>query len=372
MALFRQLLRLHKGNIPLEDFFTEIVAYFLSENKDILLTWLKYSHILESGDCIGADLATQKTYKHPVTGDEKRPDVVIELSNKSGYDLIFIESKVGSSEGYNQLSAYAEILESLPGYQQKFLIYITRRFDPKEKTKVFKNISEPTVKFRQLRWHKFYQFLTSQENSELKQEIILFMQEYYMAKSNQFSSADILALMTFPLALDLMKQVMWGKVLHKFEDVLGEHKPLGFRKRRALQTIEWHGRYIIISGMPDKWACFIGFFMKSSIPSDYPTIRLVLEVAPNSPKRKEIIEEMRKISNQFNWKSNSLDVPGSWASISLDKSLKDFISLDDHVYEIEEFFLNALKELEQVRQQYPQLPWGTVSDEDEEVLENDA
>jgi hypothetical protein len=99
MALFRQLLRLHKGNIPLEDFFTEIVAYFLGENKDILFSWLNYSHILESSNYVEAYVATQKTYKYPVRGDEKHSDIVIELSNSESYDLIFIESKVGSSEG---------------------------------------------------------------------------------------------------------------------------------------------------------------------------------------------------------------------------------------------------------------------------------
>jgi hypothetical protein len=72
MALFKQLLRLHKGNVPLEDFFTEIVAYFLNENRDILFSWFDYSHILESGNYVGATIATQKTYKHPVRGDEKR------------------------------------------------------------------------------------------------------------------------------------------------------------------------------------------------------------------------------------------------------------------------------------------------------------
>jgi len=94
MALFKQLLKLHKGNVPLEDFFTEIVAYVLCENKDLLFSWLNYSHVLESSNYVEACVVTQKTYKHPVTGDEKRPDIVIELSNGESYDLVFIESKI--------------------------------------------------------------------------------------------------------------------------------------------------------------------------------------------------------------------------------------------------------------------------------------
>lgn len=372
MALFKQLLRLHKGNIPLEDFFTEIVAYFLSENKEVLFSWLQYSHLLKLGDHLDAHITTQKTYKHPIRGDEKRPDIVVELSNGDGYDLIFIESKVGSSEGYNQLSDYAEILDSLPGYRHKILVYITRDFDPKKESVVLQSIVNDNVRFKQLRWHQFYQFLNTQKSSELSQEITTFMQEHRMAQNNQFSSVDILALANFPSALKLMEEVMWGKVLHNFEEILGERKSLEFRKRRALQNIQWHGRYILASWMPDKWVCFIGFFTKPVDSSGYPTVRLVLEVDPKSPKRQEILNEFRQISSNSNWNPYNLDTPNAWSSIALEKSLRGFLSLDDHVFAIEEFFLSALQDLENLRQQYPQLPWGVVAEDDEEALEKES
>lgn len=370
MALFKQLLRLHKGSIPLEDFFTEIVAYFLSENKKVLFSWLKYSHVLKLGDHLDAHITTQKTYKHHVRGDEKRPDIVVELSNRDGYDLIFIESKVGSCEGYNQLSDYAEILDALPGYRHKILVYITRDFDPKKEAVVLQNILN--VRFKQLRWHQFYQFLNTQTSSELKQEIITFMQENRMAQSNQFSSTDILALANFPSALELIEQVMWGKVLHKFEEILGEHKSLEFRKRRALQNIQWHGRYVLTSWMPNRWTCFVGFFTKPVDSSGYPTVRLLLQVDPKSPKRQEIINEFRQISNNSDWNPYDLDTPNAWSYIALEKSLRDFLSLEDHVFAIEEFFLNALQGLENIRQQYPQLPWGVAAEEEEDIAAEES
>jgi len=315
-----------------------------------------------------------KTYNHPdpVRDDEKRPDIVIDFSNGESYDLIFIESKVGSSEGYNQLSDYAEILDSLSGYRHKLLVYITRDFDPKEGSVVFKNIPDSNVGFKQLRWHQFYQFLATQEDSELKQEITTFMQEYRMAQSNQFSSIDILALTNFPSTLKLIELVMWGRVFHKFEEILGEHKSLEFRKRRALQNIQWHGRYILGSWMPHRWWCFMGFFINSTDSSGYPTVRLVLEVDPKSPKRQGIIHEFRQISNNSAWNPYYLDTPNTWSHIALEKSLRDFVSLDDHVFAIEEFFLNILQDLENIRQQHPQLPWGVVAEEEEDVLEKES
>ncbi|PSN12467.1 hypothetical protein C7293_20025 [filamentous cyanobacterium CCT1] len=370
MALFKQLLKLHQGNIPLEDFFTEIIAYFLGKNKEILFSWLRYSHILDLGDYLGIDITTQKTYKHPVRGDEKRPDIVIELADGDSQDIIFIESKVGSPEGYNQLSDYAEILHSLPGFRYQILVYITRDFDPKKEFVVFQNIPNSNVTFKQLRWHQFYQFLSAQKNSEFAQEIITFMQEYRMAQSNQFSSVDILALANFPSSLKLMEEVMWGKVIHEFEEILGEHKSLEFRKRRALQFIQWHGRYIMDSWTQDKLGCGVGFYMKTADPSGYPTVRIVLEVDPKSSKRKEIFEEMRKVCTQFGWQAYNLDSPNAWAGIAVEQSLRDFLATEDHIFTIEEFLLKSLDDLRNIKQQYPQLLCRSVpgsemeSDED--------
>lgn len=193
-----------------------------------------------------------------------------------------------------------------------------------------------------------------------------------MAQSNQFSSIDILALMNFPSTLKLMEAVMWGNVFHRFEEVLGEHKSLEFRKRRALQNIQWHKRYIVGSWMPERWWCLMGFFVSSTNSSEYPIVRLVLEVDPKSPKRQEIIHELRKIANDSAWNSYSLDIPGAWSCIALERSLRDFISLDDHVFAIEKFFLDALQDLEIIRTQYPQLPWGIVAEEGDPLTEEES
>lgn len=370
MALFRQLLKLHKGNIPLEDFFTEIAAYLLSTKKEILFSWLKYSHILDLGDCLEACITTQKTFNHPITGDEKRPDIVIELANGDSHDVIFIESKIGSHEGYQQLSDYAEILNSLPGYRQKLLIYITRDFDPKQESAVLEHISNPEVKFKQLRWHQFYQFLSTQGSSELIQEVTQFMQEYRMAQNNQFSSIDVLALANFPTSLKLMEEVMWGKVFCKFQEVLGHYKSLQFRKRRALQNIQWHGRYVMGAWMPDKWLCWLGFDLKTLNSFEYPVVRIVLEIDPKSPHRNKIIKEFKDICTQFSWRGYELDKPNIWSHIAIERSLRSFLVEEDHVVAIENFFLDGLGQLQIIKNQYPQLPWGTVPEEDEDSPEN--
>jgi hypothetical protein len=358
VALFSRLLNLNTGSIPLEDFFTELVAYLFSTDKEILYSWLKNLNLLDINIYLDAYVSTQREFE-PLDDHRlaSRPDILIELVDTKSRSIIFVESKIGSQEGYEQLSRYAEILHGISGFQHKFLLYITRDFDPKDRANIFKNISQSTVQFRQLRWHQFYRFLKSQADTMLVQEIVTFMDEYRMAHNNQFSSIDVIALANFTKSLKLMEETMWGEVSQRFEKVLGAIK----QKSTALTQIQWHGRYLMTASMPSgRWWCGLGFILKTSHLTDYPIVRLVLEVDPNSPRRAEIIETMKDICEQYGWRGYNLDSSKDWAGIVRDKSLQDFLSEEDHVVAIKRFFLQALDELEKIKDQYSKLPWVAI------------
>jgi hypothetical protein len=195
------------------------------------------------------------------------------------------------------------------------------------------------------------------------------MQEHRMAQNNQFSAIDVLALVNFRSPLKFMEQTMWGKTVHEFEKVLDSHKKLNFRKRRALQNIQWHNRYIMGAWMPEKWWCYLGFDLRpheiAYFPYDYPLVRLVLQIDPKSPCKKEIIKVFEEICKESSWRGYSLHEPERWSHIALEKSLRDFLIEDDHVIAIENFFLDTLDQLQTIKNQYPQLPWASVSEEDE-------
>jgi hypothetical protein len=360
MSLFSRLLNLNTGNIPLEDFFTELVAYFFSKNKEILYAWLKGLNLLDTDTYLDAHISTQREFE-PLDGHllGSRPDLLIELEDDRSRSIIFIESKIGSQEGYEQLSRYAEILHELPGFHKKILLYITRDFEPKDKAVIFKNIPNSTVYFKQLRWHQFHRFLQSHANTMLVQEVIEFMNEHQMAHNNQFSSIDVIALANFTKSLKLMEETMWGKVSQRFEKALGAIK----RQNAALSQIQLHGRYLMTADMPNgKWWCGLGFMLRTSSLSDYPTVRLMLEVAPSSNRRAEIIEAMKDICKQYSWKGDGLNDTRAWSSIFREKSLQNFLSEEDHIAAIEQFFLQTLDELEKIKNEYSKLPWGAIQD----------
>src|SRR6478672_2355123 len=280
MSLFGRLINLNTGNIRLEDSFTEIVAYLFSINKEILYAWLEYSNLLDTSTCLDAYISTQRSFDafdlhsasscldivielvhepalhstNPAT-KKRRPDIVIELVHETHRDIIFIESKIDSQEGNCQLSSYANILHhKFSDFRSKTLVYITRDFEPKNESNIFKEISNNTVQFKQLRWHQFHRFLESHLDKFFVQEIVEFMQENNMAHNNQFSSIDVLALTNFTKSLKIIEQTMSGEVIQRFEKVVGV-KP----KRPALSHIKNHGRYLMIahmmSGKKRAWWC---------------------------------------------------------------------------------------------------------------------
>ncbi|GAB4370032.1 MAG: hypothetical protein Kow00121_10410 [Elainellaceae cyanobacterium] len=363
MALFSRLLNLNTGSIPLEDFFTELVAYLFSKNKEILYAWLEDLNLLDVNPDLDAHISTQREFE-PLDGhlSGSRPDLLIELVDDRSRSIIFIESKIASQEGYEQLSRYAAILHSLPGFHEKFLLYITRDFEPKDKAVIFRNIPNSIVQFKQLRWHQFHRFLQSHASTMLAQEVIEFMNEHQMAHNNQFSSIDVIALANFTKSLKLMEETMWGEVSQRFEKALGAIK----RQNAALTQIQLHGRYLMMADMQSgRWWCGLGFMLKTSSLTDYPTIRLMLEVAPNSNRRVEIIEAMKDICKQYDWQGYGLNDTKAWSSIFREESLQNFLSKEDHVAAIQQFFLQALDELEKIKKEYSHLPWGAIQDSGE-------
>jgi len=363
MSLFSRLLNLNTSSIPLEDFFTEVVAYLFSTNKEILYAWIEHLNLLDTNTYLDAHVSTQRAFKpldFHIAGS--RPDILIELVDESNHDIIFVESKIGSQEGEKQLSKYAQILHDLPESRHKFLVYITRDFDPKDESVILQKNSSSNVQFKQLRWHHFYQFLQSYIDIMLVQEITTFMQEYRMAQNNQFSSVDVLALANFTKALKLMEETMWGKVSQRFKEVVGAIK----QQSTALTEVQRYERYLMSAYMPSgRWWCGLGFLLKTSNLADYPTVRLMLEVDPNSQHRADIIDAMKDVCNQFDWHGYGLNESKGWSGIVREKSLRDFLSQEDHIAAIEEFFLQALNELDEIKRKHSQLPWRAIEKNEE-------
>ncbi|MEH2065852.1 MAG: PD-(D/E)XK nuclease family protein [Nostoc sp.] len=364
MSLFTNLLNLHSGNKPREDFFTEIVAYFLSLNKDILIDWLKHHSIISDDNYSNIKISTQQ--EHPALAshtEDSRLDIVVELSNCLSTDVIFIESKIGAKDGNNALKKYAEILSNLPNIRHRILIYITRDYDPKEEIKKYCLELSPKINFFQLRWYQFYSFLKEGASDILAQEILIFMRKNGMSHTNQFSSVDLLTMVNFNKTLKLMESTLSEEVQQEFKVAFG-----GVIRGAASRTQwKWDERYIIYTHFsPSTWDlwCGLGYFnLNPSNLTDYPYLGIFLQVSQRFGQRPKIIESMQKIINDkpHLWTPSNLKVLPAWSGIFYRKSLQDFLSEENHVSAIKLFFQESIKELKTVQEQYFDFPWKGVS-----------
>ncbi len=387
MSLFTNLLNLHLGNKPREDFFTEIVAYFLSLNNDILLGWLKHHLIISDDNYSSIKISTQQEHQAlAIHTEDSKLDIVVELSTGLNTDVIFIESKIGSTEIPGQLEKYAEILSNLPNVRHRILVYITRDYDPKDELKQYDYDPKPAIKeycldlspkvnFFQLRWYQFYSFLKERTSDILAQEILIFMRNNKMSQNNQFSSVDLLTMVNFNKTLNLMESTLSEEVQQEFKLAFG-----GVIRGAASRTQwKWDERYIIYTHFsPSTWDlwCGLGYFnLNPSNLTDYPYLGIFLQVSQRFGQRPKIIESMQKIINDKPnlWTPSNLKVLPAWSGIFYRKSLQYFLSEENHVSAIKLFFQESIKELKTVQEQYFDFPWKGVSIEaDKEDLDTSS
>lgn len=162
---------------PLEDFNTEVFAGILRIEETILaefitflkLPWDRYQVI------------TQQRFTLT-----DRPDCIIDMVLLGQNNVCFIENKVHSGEGWEQLDRYCEALDSHFQEKCKHLIYCTKFTDTK---------SETRHGFRQIRWFQIAALIRKQsEGNPYLQNYLNFLKHFNMAQKNTFTPEMILSM----------------------------------------------------------------------------------------------------------------------------------------------------------------------------------
>ncbi|WP_190408763.1 hypothetical protein [Anabaena subtropica] len=144
----------------------------------------------------------------------------------------------------------------------------------------------------------------------------------------------------------------------------------GFNYAEADSLYQWksHNRYIIANSLSSKkwnvW-CGLGYFeMNPESLTEYPYIGIIIEVSPGFKNRQKIIDFMQKIitSKPHIWMGYHLNSPSAWSHISYRKSLREFLSEEDHLSCIKDFFSNCIDEMRDIQSEFD-FPWDVLKDE---------
>jgi hypothetical protein len=358
-SLFNKLLQLKNGDsnrTPLEDFFTEIFAFLLKTRTDILVDLLNQFSISSIKQPDSIHLSTQESFNALANhAQASRPDVFIEFTSGDQREIIFVESKIGSVEGWEQLKRYAEHLNHLQNINSGTLLFITRDYEPKDHDKILEYCDRTKIRFLQLRWHEIYRFLSRYQEDFLLKEIKRFMEIHNMSQSGQFSAVDILTLTNFANAKRIMDETLLGEVAEKFRLTCGFVSQIG----TALTEFKQHNRYIINSDRGGAIWVGLGYWVDPSITTNYPEVGVLIETIPNSTDRDQILKAMLEIvqSSSGKWRGNNLTQTKGWSSITQVKPLHTFMSGEDHIASVKTYFKETLADVSIIRQKYSHLPW---------------
>lgn len=335
MGIFKTLfdLRLKAHNRPLEDYLTEIISFVLNNDLEIMNDFLTQFGIIEkrieSYD-ITTQLVLKKINNH---SSDSRPDMAIFLEKKA----IFFENKINSKEGFKQLKRYAEHLDQITD-EEKTLVYLTKHYDLKDPEKIFMDYIND-IEFIQIRWHKIYRFFKKYKSDPIVFELLLFMKQINLSMNNQFNPSDIITLTNFTNVRRMMDETMFGAVSKKFKQI---NKGIS-QKSASMTQLRDHDRYIYYRSHKERMWCGLGYWMNSRNEKDYPDVGIVIEVAPQSSMRKEIISTFQSIvSENKSWKGYNLSNPKAWAGITYGISLQSFLSEDSQTEKLKSFLLQDL------------------------------
>lgn len=367
-SLLGRLVRLFPGSVPLEDLFTEAVARLFERRPELCVAWLEGAGLLSpppaerSGDRY-VRVASQKPFvplRHHDTAS--RPDLIVEVRRSFGdvaenggpvAHVVMVESKIGASEGQNQLRRYAEHLGRMESFGDKTLVYVTRAYDPKDPREILAGLGDD-VRFEQLRWHGFYRFLQDAEKDALVEEVMLFMEEQGMARDYRFSAGDLVALSGMPRAFEIMDETLDGEVRAELESFAG-----GKSRRESLGNIRRLWRYVALAQLHgNDLFCFAGYHMDTD---EYPWLAVDLQAQPGAVGREVSVAAMRKIALLEDWEAYNLDDSKDWAGVYRGTNLANLLHEEDHIAAAKRFLIESIRqlgeELAAFKKEHPDLPW---------------
>lgn len=367
MDLFSRLRSLcAQERFNLEDIHSEIVAQVLRDSIELTLAWLK--------DIGATNLRTDQVYSCKVTTQahypalnghkvNSRPDIVIQLASRSGRQLIFVESKIGSAAGDDQLERYADHLanELGAGFDRASLIFITRVFE----TDYTENLLPAgkclgAVKYHQTRWFHFHRILLNYtEGNTLAEQLVLFMNEHQMNRRNCFRASDLVALENFLPVKALMDETLCGKVRETMDKNLGCCSELT-KTLKNLSEESWYRLYQCSSHGKggEKCDCFVGYWFPDDNSDEPVWVGLQLYCTQGFEHRAAYIAAFREwVGKRTDWESTGLDDPHEWCMIYKGRSLASFLIEKDHVASIEKYLVELVDEIAEFFAVNPTLPW---------------
>lgn len=334
-----------------EDFLTEIMAEVLEDGKK-LQSFVETFLDIKNQSIQDIEVSTQKTFlKLEGHDSDSRPDLVLQFSDNDGKYVVFLENKLDSTEGREQLKRYAEHLKRDQNNGSKtFLLYITRYAESKNEDGIFS--LGKTATFIQIRWYKVYEWLKNEPYDSFNKKVLEFMEGIRLDESRKFSPQDMYAMQNLNRLQHMMDEC--------FNDVVDAEMTKLFGKtaawsNRSTQLRDYNRYFKVIDSYVIWMGCGFNF---NAEDDEYPQVQVIYSVGSAYPQRDKLIQKMKQFVEQNDdWESMGLYSDEKWQAICAWKSMLDFLHHEDHISAIQQFYIEKLRELYKLKQEDPELFW---------------
>lgn len=196
--MFFELLKLigkkeYSSKIPLEDFTTESLAGILKLNPNILDKYIAFIGLPEDD----YKIETQLWKRLPI--DQR--DCYIDMVFRGNANICFVENKVESHEGVDQLLKYSEVLNTYFKDYNMNLHYCTKYSEPKNQNNEYEDLN-----FKQYKWFEIAKFLKPyKENNALVNDFLNFLEHYKMAQDNTLRIENLLSMQNMYKTIEIIE-----------------------------------------------------------------------------------------------------------------------------------------------------------------------
>ena len=339
-SIYSRLLKLYRknkdsGKIPLEDYTTEILVDLLRKNKDILSHFV--TEILEIQE-ENFQIESQKKYYL-----EDDINCIADIVLKNEKNICFIENKVNSKEGERQLERYAKVLNNIFKEEKKnvYLRCCTKYYDKKEIN---------TLDFKQFRWMDVYNFLKQYEEREIVKEFLEFIRSEEMSSAGEFDFQDMIILSNFNYTISKINECFDNII-----DIMEEH----FQNLNRTSTIKqindsngfWLWKENILGiGYSE---VYLGISVLAIQGKSVPRLMAGINIKKNNSQFdqfKKYLEDENVIFEKFYIGEDKIDV---W----FEESFSKFIPNENQLDEIQDWFFEKLKKVNDFKKKSNKLNW---------------
>lgn len=318
---------------PLEDFTTECFAGVLQCNPTILADFVGLLKL----DAGTYKVNTQVKYTLP-----NDPNCIVDMVLENENTICFIENKVNSKEGWEQLSRYAKVLDGID--KKTYLRYCTKHVDTKKET---------LHQFKQLRWYNISNLLEKKHSHNvMAMQYVQFLKQQQMAMDTSITTNTVISLKHFLNTYEAMDFHI-KNALPDFKKVFPK---AGIIKQEKIPKIREHDRIARMIPNPLKDQTYHTEILYG-IHFELCKLQTQLWVHKSHPQCNDIYER-GKASGLFEY--CKIDEYG--LGLRNYKKLYHFMDTQNSDEDIKQWFVNSFNNIKQFIKDNPDLNWiETVS-----------